>query len=658
MSSRTESAEHYQKALKAGKKAQKQMIHQGLYPHLPILDEILPDYPTANQEELGIIEIPADKIVGTKTRGRADAFAANFMPLIPDKSEFAMKWQNLCQYHLGDSGIRDPIFCYEFLGRFYVQEGNKRVSVLKYFGAASITGKVIRIVPGESNKPEVVAYKEFLTYYPKTKLYEIAFSRLNSFPKLQAALGHEEDHVWTEEERRNFRSSFYYFNRAFEKLCAEPMIATPADALMEWLKIYPFDSIKSMSNAELESSLESIWPTVKGIGRENVIELNTKSVSSEDKAFKNRRAFSMMPSYLNIAFVHELLPENSNWVNSHHSGSIYMEECLGEQAVVQRFMGVGTGEEAERAMEIAIKNGAEVIFTTTAPMLKACRRVAARHPETKILNCSVGMPYTDVRTYYSRIYEGKFISGAIAGALSKSDTIGYIASYPILGVTAGINAFALGAQLTKPNAKIALKWSHVSGDPIRELREQDVDIISTLDIPQRGLGREKWGMFRFPEDGERKWIGSPYWDWGVFYVQIAQSILSGEWDSSIFSRRNERAVNYWWGIANGVIGLELTEDIPDGTKALAYVLMEGIRHGTVDPFLRKVVSQDGMVRNDGSNVFTPEEILHMNWLCDNVIGCIPDFESLSAKAQEITRLQGIYRDFIPPEKAEAKKAVQ
>ena len=64
-----------------------------------------------------------------------------------------------------------------------------------------------------------------------------------------------------------------------------------------------------------------------------------------------------------------------------------------------------------------------------------------------------------------------------------------------------------------------------------------------------------------------------------------------------------------------------------------------------------------MIRNDGSNVFTPEEILHMDWLCDNIIGCIPDFESLSAKAQEITRLQGIYRDFIPPEKAEAKKDV-
>lgn len=653
MNSRIESVEHYQQALKAGRKMQKQRVHQGLYPYLQVLDEILPEYTTAGREELGTIEIPVEKIVGTKTRGRSDAFAANFMPLIPADSEFGLKWRSLCEYHLGDSGIRDPISCYEFLGNFYVQEGNKRVSVLKYFDAATILGNVIRILPGESSLPEVVAYKEFLTYYPKTRLYEVAFSRLNSFPKLQAALGYEPDHTWTEEERRNFRSSFYYFDHAFQKLCDEPMTATAADALLEWLKLYPFEKIKAMSNAELLRSLESIWSTVKAIGQQNIIELNTKSAVTEDKAFKNRRAFSMMPSYLNIAFIHELLPENSNWVTAHDAGSAYLEKSMGDQVIVQRFAGVGTGEEAERAMEIAIKNGAEVIFTTTASMITACRRVAARHPETKILNCSVCMPYTDVRTYYSRIYEGKFISGAIAGAVSKSDTIGYIASYPIFGVPAGINAFALGAQLTNPKARVQLKWSYVSGDPLRELADQGIDVVSTLDIPQQGWSEGQWGMFQIQNDGSSEWIASPYWDWGAFYVQIARSILSGEWESSIFSRKSERAVNYWWGITNGVIGLEWTDKMPEGTKALANLLMEGIRHGTVDPFFRKIVTQDGTVRNDGTNVFSPEEILHMDWLCDNVIGSIPDFDALSPKAQEITRLQGIYRDHIPPQKASA-----
>ena len=358
----------------------------------------------------------------------------------------------------------------------------------------------------------------------------------------------------------------------------------------------------------------------------------------------------MMPSYLNVAFVHELQTENSNWIKAHDAGSRYLEESLGEHVIVQRYSGVGTGEDAERAMEIAIKNGAEVIFTTTAPMITACRRVAARYPETKILNCSVCMPYTDVRTYYSRIYEGKFISGAIAGALSESDTIGYVASYPIFGVPAGINAFALGAQLTNPKAKVQLKWSYVGGDPIRELKEQGIDIVSTLDIPQQGWNEGQWGMFRIRKNGESEWLASPYWNWGAFYVQIARTILSGEWESSVFSRKEERAVNYWWGIASGVIGLEWTERIPEGTKALANLLMDGVRHGAVNPFLRRVVSQDGTIRNDGTNVFTPEEILHMDWLCENVIGAIPAFEELSDKAKEITRLQGIYRDQIPPRK--------
>lgn len=647
MNSRIESSEHYQKALKAGRKMQKLRVHQGLNPYLEILDEILPDYHVSGQEELGVIEIPADKIVGTKTRGRADAFASNFMPLIPEKSEFCMKWQTLCQYHLGESGIRDPIFCYEFLGRFYVQEGNKRVSVLKYFDAASIRGKVIRILPGESDRPEVAAYREFLTYYPKTRLYEVAFSKLGSFPRLQASLGYELDHVWTEDERRTFRSSFYYFNRVFEKLCEEPITATPADALLEWLKVYPFEKLKAMSNAELYRSVESIWSTIKAIGHENMLEVNTKSSATED--FKNRRTFSLMPSYLNVAFVHELRSEDSNWVKAHDAGSRFLEDSLGDQVIIQRYAGVGTGEDAELAMEIAIKNGAEVIFTTTAPMITACRRVAARHPETKILNCSVCMPYADVRTYYSRIYEGKFISGAIAGAISKNDNIGYIASYPIFGVIAGINAFALGAQLTKPNARIHLKWACADSNPMNELVAQNIDVISTLDIPQKGWSEGQWGIIQTQDDGSNELVASPYWDWGSFYLQIAQSILGGEWETPI-GKREDRAVNYWWGIASGVVGLDFTDKLPEGTKALANILKAGIKNGTVDPFLRKVVSQEGVVHNDGTKTLSTAEILQMDWLCDNVIGTIPEFDFLSEKAKIITRLQGIYRDTIPPQK--------
>lgn len=650
MNHRVEAVDHYQQALKAGRKAHRQNVQQGKYPFLQALDEILTSGMTSGEYNLGLIEIPADRIVGTKNVGRANSFASNFMPLLSADSEFGMKWRKLCEVHLSDEGIRDPITCYEFLGHFYVLEGNKRVSILKYFGASTIPGNVIRILPHESNSPEVMAYNVFLAYYPQTKLYQIYFTRLGSFQKLQVALGFEPEHVWTDAERRCFLSGYFYFQNAFQKMGGDALSATAADALLEWLKIYSFDMLRTLPASDLARSLEAIWSDIKTIGQPNIIEVATKSDICGEKSFKHRRTFSMLPSYLNVSFIHELSPENSNWVRAHEAGRAHLEEVMGEQVIVQRFVGVGSGEESEKAMETAIKNGAEVIFATTAPLIAACRKTAARHPETKIFNCSVAMPYADVRTYYSRICEGKFISGAIAGAISKSDDIGYIASYPIFGVPAGINAFALGAQLTNPDAKIHLKWSCVEGQPLDELSEHGVEVVSTLDIPMPGWSEGQWGTFRMKADGSSELIASPYWDWGTFYVQFARSILGSNWVGSLFGKHESRAVNYWWGMSSGVIGVEWTDAIPSGTKALAELLKNGIVDGSIDPFRRSISSQDGVLRNDGSSVFSPEEILHMDWLCDNVHGAIPEYTALVEKARSLVCLQGIYRDSVPLQK--------
>lgn len=642
-----ESVDYYQQALRAGRKAHRQSVQRGKYPFLQVLDEILTEGMAAGEVDLGLIEIPTDKIVGTKNIGRTNAFAANFMPLLPADSEFGLKWRKLCEAHLSDEGVSDPITCYEFLGHFYVLEGNKRVSVMKFFGATSISGNVIRVLPGESSSPEVQVYNEFLEFYPLTRLYKISFTRLGSFPKLQVALGYEPDHSWSDAERRRFLSGFFYFERAFHRLGGENLNATSADALLEWLKVYPFDSLKTLSAGELTRSLEAIWSDIKAIGHSNVIEVATESGLSSEKAAKSRRSFAMLPTSLNIAFIHELLPEGSTWVRAHEAGSVHLEEVMGERVTVQRFAGVGAGEEAEKAMEAAIKNGADVIFATTAPLITACRKIAARHPQVRIFNCSISMPYTDVRTYYSRIYEGKFISGAIAGAISKSDDIGYIASYPIFGVPAGINAFALGAQLTNPNAKVHLKWFCVEGNPLAELTELGVEVVSTLDIPMPGWSGGKWGTFRLLPDGSTELLASPYWNWGAFYVQLARNILAGVWDAPGSGRQEKRAVNYWWGMASGVIGVEWTDAIPTGTKILAEYLKNGIISGSIDPFLRRIVSQDGAVRSNGDAAFSPESILNMDWLCENVDGSIPDYELIVEKSRSIVRLQGIYRDRIP-----------
>ena len=166
--------EEYLAALARGKKEYKERLSAGLNPYPEVLDELLDDDAHVIQD-LGIVDIPAERIVGTKSAGRITAFTASFLPLLDPESEFAVKWHNLCYDHLESTGIREPILCYEYLGNFYVQEGNKRVSVLRYFDAPRIPGTVKRVVPAASDDPRIKAYYEFMDFYKVTKLYTFQF---------------------------------------------------------------------------------------------------------------------------------------------------------------------------------------------------------------------------------------------------------------------------------------------------------------------------------------------------------------------------------------------------------------------------------------------------------------------------------------------------
>ena len=155
--------EDYKNALKSGQRAYRACVARGQSPYLAVLDDILVNVNIVAQEPLGLVEIPAESIVGTRTSGRHTAFAPNFMPLLEPDTEFAGKWSNLCDAHL-EEGMHTPIIAYEFLNKFYVQEGNKRVSVLKYFDAVRIAGTVTRLVPERNDSLENRIYYEFLDF--------------------------------------------------------------------------------------------------------------------------------------------------------------------------------------------------------------------------------------------------------------------------------------------------------------------------------------------------------------------------------------------------------------------------------------------------------------------------------------------------------------
>ena len=211
---RSEAMTEYERAQKLGTRDYREAISAGRYPYLPVLDDILENARVEAQLPVGVVEIPLELIVGTKTAGRTAAFASNFMPLLGMDTEFAGKWVNLCRAHV-EEGIRDPIRCYEYLGRFYVQEGNKRVSVLKYFGADSISANVTRVVPRYADRPEIRVYYEFMDFYAVSGVYYLQLTQEGGYARLQTAMGKKPGEKWTDEDRTNVRSLYNWVRKAY-----------------------------------------------------------------------------------------------------------------------------------------------------------------------------------------------------------------------------------------------------------------------------------------------------------------------------------------------------------------------------------------------------------------------------------------------------------
>lgn len=644
-----ESLEQYHRALKAGHKEYKELTSAGLDPYPAVLDTLLGEGVSDIYQDVGLVEIPAERIIGIKSTGRTSAFSAGFLPLLDVDSEFAAKWLALCDAHLSLEGIRDPILCYEYLGNFYVQEGNKRVSVLRSFGAPRIPGYVRRVLPEVSDDPAVKAYYEFLDFYKDSGIYDIQFSTPGHYAKLLSAIGKEPGASWDQWEQRTFRAYFQYFKDTFHALGGNKLSLTPEDALLVWLEVYPFQDLGRLSADALKKALSGLWKDLEVLATPEPVQVNTEA-EQDAKTGLLSRLIAFTQDHLHIAFIHQMDPDSSPWTNGHNKGRIHLEHALSGRVTVRSYFHADSPEETNALLEQAVADGAELVFTTTPRLNRASLKAAIKYPKVRFFNCSVNVPYPSLRSYYCRIYEGKFITGAIAGAMANNDRIGYIASAPIYGEPASINAFALGAQMTNPRAKIDLRWSCLPGDPVADFIRSGYQVISNRDVPALGkqyLEHGVYGTYFVDADHSLIPLGSPCWLWGVFYEKIVSAILNGTWEQK---RHTAKAMNYWWGIDSGVIDVELSEKLPDSMRYLSNILREGLRQGAIDPFHRRILSQDGTVINDGSRKLLPDELLQMNWLCENVIGSIPGFDEVLPFAQPMLRELGIYKDQIPPEK--------
>ena len=630
---------YYKEALKLGQREAKAAAAKGDPATLPALDDILEGKRTVGEVDLGVIYIPIERIAGTRTRGRGTAFAPNFMPVMEEGSEFADKWEHLCQAHL-DEGIRDAVKAYEYLNLFYIEEGNKRVSVLKYFDAVNIAAHVIRILPERDGSDEVELYYEFVDFYKYSKINYIAFTKKGSYLSLLTILGKEPDAEWTAEEQKEFKAAYYYFRKAYLQSGGAKLSSTCGDAMLSYIKVYGYEELTETNPDEIKKNLNKMWEEVALHEEETPIELHLDPAEEKQPNLITKMLSPATPSVLKVGFLYDGNPETSGWVNDHDQGRqhiqiVYQDKI--ETKVYPRAMDV----DPLMVIEQAIDDGCALIFTTSPRFLPASLRAAVEHPQTVIMNCSLNTSHRYLRSYYTRMYEAKFILGALAGTLTKSGKLGYVCDYPIYGQIAGINAFALGAQMVNPRAKVYLEWSATKGaaEAARALMEQDIHFISSQDTARfRYDDRYSFGLSYLKGD-ERRLIANPVWKWGVYYEEILRRYFNKTMQAEY--EQSNKALNYYWGMSAGVVDVMYTDALSTSSKHFGDVLKESISHNLCTPFLTPLITQSGEKIGEGEKNLSLEQIISMDYLVENVVGDIPQYDELTPMGKATVDTAGV-----------------
>lgn len=631
----------YEKAQKMGMKAFKNAVSKGEDEYLPVLDEILDGVDIVGEVNLGLIQIPLDNVVGTSNAGRTYAFANNFLPILDFNTEFGSKWSSLCDSHI-EEGIREPIKVFEYLNKYYVVEGNKRVSVLKYFEAVTVPAYVTRKIPKLTDDLQVKIYYEFMDFYKLTQINNIWFSEEGCFEQLLELTSEDVTKEWTDDQRLDFSSVYHNFSVALKSMGGDKLPMTIGDALLIFIDIFGYDEIKEMVGSELKEKIRLLWEEfeIESTGREVQLRMEPSKAGR-----KKLMDYFWSPSVkkVKVAFIFDKDPNESEWLYGHELGRLYLEEHCSDKIETCEVHGLSTEDEIIDAIEDMVKNKVDIIFTTSSQHVAASLKVAVNHPEVVILNCSLNTSHKLIRTYYARLHEVKFLAGLIAGAMSEDGKIGYLADYPIIGMPANINAFALGAKAVNPRAKVYLEWTSVKGmsreKAIENFKANGISYISDQVMIKPNAASRQFGLYQIDEDNNTINIAMPVYQWGVFYEKLIDSIMVGTFKQE--DDQNDKAINYWWGLSAGVVDLIYSNKVPHGTQRILNLIKEHLVKNEFSPFGDYIKAQNGEVMNPDGHDLSPEDTMTMNWLVDNIIGEIPEIDDLKEEAKSIVELKGV-----------------
>lgn len=629
--------DHYGKARREGLRAYTAEVQAHRNPYLPVLEDREPNLEKLNRRNLGVQNVPLERVTGSVSQGRSYAFACNFMPILEGGSEFAAKWEHLYA-SVEEEGMNQPVTLLEYMGFYYVTEGNKRVSVMKSMGALDIEADVTRVVLPRSGSPELEVYADYCDFARDTGIYTLLFTRPGSYQKLLSLPGVRAGETWTEEEILSLRKAFNAFRTAYAAQNGEKKPMLTGDAFLSYLVTFDYREILEDDSRKTAERVRLMNPELTA--RDRVQLVMEAAPGTPQGNVGSLLATLFRPSKVRAAFLYSRPPEESAWEYWHELGRLELESKLG--ARVETLVRVIPSRDRFREeVEPLIREGCAAIFATTPEMMNSCVEPALKHPDVRFYCCSLLSGASSIQTYYSRFYEAKFLLGLAAGILARNGKIGYIADYPIFGAPSAVNAFALGARMVNPEAKIYMNWSSaVFFDPDCPFIDPEIQVICNRDITSPMHGSREVGLHLRTADGITN-IATLIPRWGPFYRAIVEKQLSGG------AQNKSAATNLWWGMGSDVLDVAFSDRFDRYALRMVNGFRDAIRGGAFSPFEGTLRDQEGNLRCGPERRLTPAEILCMDYLLDNVVGSLPTLEELSAQARPLVKLQGIHGELKP-----------
>jgi simple sugar transport system substrate-binding protein len=330
---------------------------------------------------------------------------------------------------------------------------------------------------------------------------------------------------------------------------------------------------------------------------------------------------------LKVAFVYVSPVADAGWTSQHNTGRLELEKNLAGKVTTTFVEKVPEGADAERVIRDLAHQGNKLIFTTSYGFMNPTLKVAEEFPDTVFEHATGYKSAKNVGTYNARFYEGRYLAGIVAGRMTKTDTLGYVAAFPIPEVLQGINAFTLGARSVNPKTQVRVVWVNTWYDPGKErdaavaLIGQKADVLTHhTDSTATVAAAEENGVraVAYHSDmakfGPKAQIAAVTHHWGAYYTRVAQSVIDGRWKPS----------NLWGGMKDGMIKLEaLHADVPADVKAEVDRGGADIAAGKLHPFTGPIRTNSGKDVVGKGESLSDEQLAKMDYYVEGVLGKVP-----------------------------------